>query len=406
MRARISARMLNSANAKPTDRPFEIRDDLLKGFLVRVQPSGVRTYYLQIDRSTRIRIAAVGVLTPDEARERATKILGNTAHGRTPLEGITGGAGDTLGNFIEEHYLPWLQVNRPRSADDTENRLTSNFGSWFARPLSAISIGDIEAWKVDRYRAGRKPATAMRGLMALSGVMTRAVKLKRITENPVKGADKPRLDRSPKVRFLDDAEEARLRGALVKRDAMMIAKRRSANEWRRARKIDLLAELPYFGDHLTPAVLVSMNTGLRRGELLALRWSDVDLRDGMLTLQASTTKSGQTRYLPLNSEARSVLARWKEQAQTERVFSVTTSFKSAWGELLRGANITGFRWHDLRHHFASRLAQRAVPLNVIRELLGHGSLAMTLRYAHLSPDTRRTAVELLDTPIPSREVTK
>jgi len=403
MRARISARTLNSAAAKPRGKPFEIRDDLLKGFMVRVQPSGVRTYYLQVDRSTRIKIAAVNGLTPDEARERATKILGNAAHGRAPLEGIAGARGDTLGNFLEEHYLPWLRANRPRSAKDTEKRLNSNFKPWFSRQLSAISVGDIEAWTVERYRDGRKPTTAMRGLMALSGVMTRAVKLKRINENPIKEADKPRLDLSPKVRFLDEDEESRLRSALAERDAKIIAARRSANKWRDARAADLLPELPHFGDHLTPAVLLSMNTGLRRGELLTLRWSDINLRDGMLTLQGSNTKSGQTRHVPLNGEARTVLAKWKEQSQADRVFEVTTSFKSAWSALLRRAEITGFRWHDLRHHFASRLAQLAVPLNTIRELLGHSSLTMTLRYAHLSPDTRRTAVELLDRPTPLRD---
>lgn len=87
---------------------------------------------------------------------------------------------------------------------------------------------------------------------------------------------------------------------------------------------------------------------------------------------------------------------WREQApEGERVFTINTGFKSAWVPLLVRAKITAFRWHDQRHHFASRLVQAGVPLNTVRELLGHGSLAMTLRYAHLAPDQKREAVARL-----------
>lgn len=398
MRARVSARTLNSVTARPGDKPFEIRDDLIKGFLLRVQPSGARSYYVEIGRAKRIKIAPVGMLTPDEARERAVKIIGNVAHGRAPLEGIAGAGSDTLGDFLEQEYLPWLNANRPRTARDTEQKLRANFASWYSRPLSAITVADLEGWTAARRRDGIKPATANRCIMALSGVLSRAVKLKRLIENPVKGVDKPRLDRSPNVRFLNEEEEARLREALAARDAKMISERLSANEWRRSRDIEPLPELRHYGDHLTPAVLTSMNTGVRRGELLALRWSDVDLREGLLTLRGSTTKTGQTRHIPLNAEAHATLSKWREQSQIDRVFPVATSFKSAWGALLRNARISNLRWHDLRHHFASRLAQRAVPLNTIRELMGHGNLTMTLRYAHLAPDTRRSAVDLLGAP--------
>ena len=73
-----------------------------------------------------------------------------------------------------------------------------------------------------------------------------------------------------------------------------------------------------------------------------------------------------------------------------------TGFQSAWEKVLKRAGISKFRWHDLRHHFASRLVQKGVPLNTVRDLLGHGSVGMSLRYAHLAPDQRREAVSKLN----------
>ena len=144
-----------------------------------------------------------------------------------------------------------------------------------------------------------------------------------------------------------------------------------------------------------------MNTGLRRGELLGLRWADVSFRLALLSIHAASAKTGQTRHLPLNPEALAALRRWRDQCgvqPTDTVFPVTTSFKTAWSAVLKSAGISRFRWHDLRHHFASRLVQVGVSLNTVRELLGHSSLATTLRYAHLGPDQKREAVALLTKP--------
>ncbi|HTC52719.1 MAG TPA: site-specific integrase [Steroidobacteraceae bacterium] len=151
------------------------------------------------------------------------------------------------------------------------------------------------------------------------------------------------------------------------------------------------------GDHLTPAVLLSLNTGLRRGEVLKLRWSSVDFNRRLLTVEGRNAKNRQTRHVPLNEEAMNVLRRWREQSGgSAKVFDVATRFQTAWKKLLLRAGITHFRWHDLRHHFASRLVQRGVPLNTVRDLLGHSSVGMSLRYAHLAPDQRREAVAKLN----------
>jgi integrase len=140
-----------------------------------------------------------------------------------------------------------------------------------------------------------------------------------------------------------------------------------------------------------------MNAGLRRGETIKLRWASVDFDRRLLTVEGRNAKSQQTRHVPLNDEATNVLRRWREQSENGgRVFDVATGFRTAWEKVLKRAKISKFRWHDLRHHFASRLIQRGVPLNTVRDLLGHSSVQMSLRYAHLAPDQRREAVAKLN----------
>jgi integrase len=399
MRAIIGAKLIASKAAQPGVKPFTISDARLPGFTLRVQPSGVRSFYARWGRSGIQVIGKVGEFTPDEARERCQKILGNVAHGRPPLHGLDGAEGLTLGQFITDTYAPWAKAHRPRTAGGTLDRIKLHFGQWYGRPLSSLTLEDVERWRLKRINEGIEPSTVRRDLDGLSSVLTRAVKLSKLADNVVRRVERPRMDRTPKVRYLDTAEEKRLREALRARDEEMREARESANRWRRERKQEPLARLPHYGDHLTPAVLISINTGMRRGELLALRWTSIDTKGKQLTIEGSTAKSQQTRHIPLNDEALDVLKRWKEQAPDgERLFPIDTGFKTAWAALLERAKITKFRWHDLRHHFASRLVQAGVPLNTVRELLGHSSMAMTLRYAHLAPDQKREAVAKLVRP--------
>jgi integrase len=393
----IGATLLASTEAQPKRKPFEIYDNRLPGFMLRVQPSGVRSYYARFGRNRRVVLGKVGTVAPEDARERCQKVLGNFAHGRHPLHGLGGTDGITLGMFIADTYTTWIRASRPRTAGDTLEKLHRHFRTWYREPLTAITVERIESWKARRLNAGRSAATVLRDLFTLSSVLRRAVRAGELTENPMRRVDKPRIDRRGKVRFLDQAEESRLRDALKARDEEMQNRRTAANERRQKRHKDLLPRLTHFGDHLTPAVLLSMNTGLRRGEVLKLRWASVDFDRRLLTVEGRNAKNRQTRHVPLNEEAMSALRLWREQSGSgTRPFDVATGFRTAWEKLLKRATITHFRWHDLRHHFASRLVQHGVPLNTVRDLLGHSSVGMSLRYAHLAPHQRREAVAKLN----------
>ena len=130
-------------------------------------------------------------------------------------------------------------------------------------------------------------------------------------------------------------------------------------------------------------------------------------------MQGDGTKSGDSRAVPLNREALEVLTTWQGQYQkptgSDPVPEETSglvfpgddgeqmgSLKTAFTAILKDAKITGFRFHDLRHSFASKLVMSAVDLNTVRELLGHADLKMTLRYAHLAPEHKAAAVAKLD----------
>ena len=339
MQTFIGSKLLSSKAAQPTAKPFEIYDCRLSGFTLRVQPTGVRSYYARFGRSRRIALGKVGTLLPHEARERCQQVLGNVAHGRHPMHGL-GGDGLTLGQFIDDTYTPWVKANRPRTAANTLEKLKRLFATWLTEPLSTITVERIESWKIQRVNAGRVATTVMRDIFTLSSVLRRAVRVGKLKDNPVRWVDKPSIDRRPKIRYLDEPEESRLRAALNARDAEMRAARESGNERRQDRHEELLPPLPHFGDHLTPAVLLSMNTGLRRGELLKLRWSSVDFDRRLLTVEGGTAKNRQTRHIPLNDEAMSMLTRWREQSgKGPRVFDIVTSFNTAWPHLLERAGI-------------------------------------------------------------------
>jgi integrase len=122
-----------------------------------------------------------------------------------------------------------------------------------------------------------------------------------------------------------------------------------------------------------------------------------------MTVRGEDAKTGQTRYVPLNSEAATVAAVWRPATCEAEAYVFPSSeemtplayIRKAWTGVLVAALVKAFRFHDLRHTFASNLVMADVDLNTVRELLGHKSIAMTLRYAHLAPEHKAAAVELL-----------
>ncbi len=390
------------AAAQPRERPYELRDAQVRGLLLRVQPSGHKAWIVTWAHGKRRTLGSAGHLTLDQARELARKIIAEFIQTGLPAIAKPKPHQITLKRFLHEHYAPWARTEL-KGADNYVERMERVFAKGLNKPLGEIDAAWVERWWSERLQTKTQAgetiakATAWRDLASLRSVLSKAVKWGALDTNPLLRLRMKAVQPRSVVRFLSSAEERRLRQALGDRDLSLSAARASANEWRRARRRPQFPSIPdgAYADHLHPVLLLALNTGVRRGELLALAWSDINLDAKMLTVRREHAKSGKQRHVPLNAEALAVLRQWASQVgDSGSVFGVA-SVKSAWESLLTAAKIESFRFHDLRHHFASRLVMAGVDLNTVRELLGHADLTMTLRYAHLAPEHLAAAVEKL-----------
>ncbi|MEI8395244.1 MAG: site-specific integrase [Rhodospirillaceae bacterium] len=390
------------ANLKPADKPYEVRDTRLKGLLLRVQSSGVMSYYVEYDRGKRINLGRADAVAPAQARDQAKAILADVYKGNDPAVPRKAVKEHTLRTFLDELYDPWARAH-VRSYGNTMIRLRVTFASFLDKKLGEITPLDVEKWRTGRLNGGTKPGTVNRDLDDLKSSLNKATSWIKGFSNPIANVKRVKLDANRKVRFLSVDEERRLRIALDEREERIRQERDNANEWRLGRNYDLLPDLRAvsFADHLKPMVLVSLNTGMRRGELFGLTWREADLDRREITVDGAKAKSGQTRHIPLNDEGWSVLSHWRTQVDsTPLVFpnrdgGQFNNVRKSWEALLLAAKIEEFRWHDIRHTFASKLVMVGVDLNTVRELLGHSDIKMTLRYAHLAPEHKAAAVAKL-----------
>jgi integrase len=222
-----------------------------------------------------------------------------------------------------------------------------------------------------------KPSTINRELMCMSAIFREAVKRGYLEKNPCKGI-KQLPEQNQIVRYLSDDEERAILGAC--------------------------------SDTMRPIVLCALHTGMRREEMLSLKWQEVDLDQRLVRVRFS--KSKKSRYIPVNDELLEVLKSVPKWDDCEYVFANPDTrhrwfdIKVAWAFTVRRSKVKNFRFHDLRHTFASRLVQRGVQIQAVQELLGHATLEMTQRYAHLAPGDLRRAVDLLARKITTQPTTQ
>jgi site-specific recombinase XerD len=400
MQAKLTQTFVNSVN--PSEKLLRIRDTNTIGLVLFVNAGGKKTYFVDYKRLNGKRadykIGDATRYTLAEAREAARDFLASVEKGIDPTEPEKR---ITLGEFIKNDYERWTLDNR-RSGESTLYMLKANFGFLFGTPLEQITIGDIEKWRGKRKKDGLKSSSLNRRITALKAAINWAVKHDIIDANPLTKLERLSEDDSDdKVRYLAGGERERLMAALDAREEEMRRARISHEDdsVRQFKKSE-------FVDHLKPIVLLSLSTGIRRNAMLSLEWRDISFANKTIMVRSATSKSGKQYYAPLNKLAFNTISQWhaqsKRTAPSNLVFPSPQTGKkmgdcrTSWESLLKKAGIEDFRWHDMRHDFASQLVMKGVDLNTVRELMGHADLKMTLRYAHLAPNIKMKAVEMLD----------
>ena len=395
----------NVANLKPQDKAYRVYDTYQPGLFIRVLPSGHASYMVTWARNQAVTLGRVKKMTLEQARTETAQYLAEAHKHGEPIA-VTQGRKDsktpTLRSFLQETYFPWFEAHH-KSHVKTRHAIEYSFATLMEYRLDEISLRDLESLRASWLHDGLSASSANRKIASLRGALSRAVEWEYLSAHPMGKLRQLKTDTRSRVRHLSSDEEERLLSALDDRQERIRAERDSANQWRTERQKELLPDLRKveFVDHLKPLVLLSLNTGMRQGEVFNLDWRDVDLANSKLTVVGKTSKSGQTRYIDLNEKAIAALTNWRTAEERKGYVFPSQSgarldnVKKSWAGVLVEAKIDGFRWHDLRHTFASNLVMKNVALNTIRVLLGHSNIAMTERYSHLTSGTTAAAVALL-----------
>ena len=271
-----------------------------------------------------------------------------------------------LGEFIQEYTELHLKPNRPtwwKSERNNLEHLKQYFGDKY---LYEIRVTDIERIKIE-HRKSFSPASVNKLLGCLKTMYNKAIEWGRFEGvNPVSKVKMFKMD-NERTRYLEKEEIVRL--------------------------------LASCDGYLKDIVEFAINTGMRKGEIFGLKWREVDLRQGIIHLLR--TKNGEQREVPINKAVENIFYRVRKNPESPYVFnfgggSPVKEIRKSYNTALKAAGIKDFRFHDLRHTFASQLVMAGVDLNTVRDLLGHKDIKMTLRYSHLSCNHKKQAVSALD----------
>lgn len=254
--------------------------------------------------------------------------------------------------------------------------LVDHFGN---KLLRSITHGDVLRFRTQRLdkrvtfkkapSRQRSIATVNRELTVLRRMLSIALREGWILKHPFSGSDTviSPADETKRIRVLSREEEELLLDAC---------------DENRSR--------------LKPIVICALDTGMRRGEILSLRWRDVDLASRRINIQAMNTKTLRSRSVPMSQRLSDELEQLPVRDPSARVFGITDTIKRSWATAKRIAGIDDLKFHDLRHTYATRLVQGGLPIAEVSRILGHTNIATTFRYANIDHTTLDRALAIIE----------
>jgi integrase len=303
---------------------------------------------------------------------------------------------DDLADFYKKHYLQdpeyvdGVKVSGLRSKYDFELRLKPLLRFFGKKKLRSITHGDLERYKAARLKAPvivgkntrgteskgkpierkRSIGTVHRELSFMRRILNVALGQGWILKNPFsmgKSLINPG-DEKPRERILSKEEEEKLLAICT--------------DWKA---------------HLKPIIIMALDTGMRRGEMFSLKWSDIDFKNGIITIQAFNTKTMRERQVAMTDRLIEILVPMREIAENEDlVFGIKTNAKTSFNKAMKEVGLSGVRFHDLRHTHASRLVSANIPLSEVGRALGHTQANTTFRYVNSNVETAKRAAVVLN----------
>ncbi len=261
--------------------------------------------------------------------------------------------------FADEYYRLHCSVNM-RSPEKTVfyhlEHLKKHFGD---KPLAVINQHDVEEWKA-AFADKAQPATVNRQLTTLKACFQKAIQWDKLDVNPARLVKKLR-ENSRRDRFLTEQE--------------------------------IVSLYEVAGPRLRAFLTLALNSGMRKANMINLTWDDVDMKNGVI--HVLKTKSGKSYDVPMNNALFNLFEGLRKEGRISGQVLDSANLRREFGEALQKAGIKGCTIHALRHSFASHLAMKGIDLYTISQLLGHSDIKMTQRYAHLAPNHKKIAVNMI-----------
>lgn len=375
--------------SQPQATEYELRDSKVTQLYYRVRPSGHKSWIVKYDdpiTGKRRQKYTLSVPTNrlDDARKAAEKFFRDLAEGRDPANARKNlqRKSLTLAEAVEL-YKPLVQHLRTAPGKIREVSKLCQWRNIGKKSINEITRADIAAYIDDQIDAGNTRRTVNKKINELYGMLHKLYRADIISNDDVKLPTKP-----PKLKETDSKKNRRY----FERDE-------------RARLLETAKTMqPAW---LYPAVVISLNTGLRPGTLFRLKWSDIDFRTRTIHLRAEIMKTGDAWTIPYNNNVATILQSLDRPRNDDIILKQPDGtpieirqgcdgWSGPFAKLCQKAEIIGMTWYNMRHDFASQLVMAGVDLYTVKDLMCHRNITTTQIYAHLAPDLKSRAVSVLD----------